>query len=223
MAKTSTLAQMRDRVRFLGDFVNSRKFTDAIIDREVNSAVEDTWNVLVSARPDYYTTEQLPSTVAGADSVALAADFFRLRKVEIADGTRWIHLKRIELNETHRYSTSQARPTRYRLQGSTLKLYRTPDRAYSLRVFYIPSKANMVADGDIFDGINGFEEHAVVGAVMKLKLREQMPAGEWFSELSRLEKSVRGAANNLDVGQPFYLAGMQRLDGHELWDEEPLP
>jgi hypothetical protein len=220
VAKTSTLAEMRDRVRFLGDFPNSRKFTPAIIDREVNNAVEDTWNVLITARPDYYTLEQLVTSVAGTDSVALAGDFFRLRKVEMRDGARWRPLLRVELNHAHRFSDTQGRPTHYRLQGTTVKLYRTPDGAYDLRVFYMPCKSTLVADGDTFDGINGFEEHAVVGAVVKLKMREGMPAEEWVGERRRLEQDVRSHADNMDSGQPFYLSGSQRGELADDWGGE---
>lgn len=218
MAKTLTLAELRDRVRFLGDFQNSRKFTPAIVDREVNSAIEDTWNVLTKARPDYYTREFSATTTAGAAALPLPADFLRLRKVERRDGDRIAKLRRAELDGSHRFGLGRGRPTHYRLQGTQLVLLRVPDGAYSITGYYIPCKSVLVADGDTFDGINGLEEHAVVGAVLKLKMREGMPAGEWLAERSRLEKEVRDAASNLDAGAPYFLNGRER--GDELWGLE---
>lgn len=221
MAKTSTLAQMRDRVRFLGDFANSRKFTPAIIDREVNSAVEDSWNVLVSARPDYYTRRSTVPTVAGTDTVALPADFYRLRKVELADGDRWRPLRKVELEASHRFGAAASTPTHYRLEGTTIVLYRTPDAVRSVRIFYLPCKSTMVVDGDTFDGINGFEEHAVIGAVVRLKMHESMPASEWITERRALEVTVRTMSSQLDVGAPFYMSGAQR--GGDWDDADELP
>jgi hypothetical protein len=216
MAKTSTLAEMRDRATFLGDFANSRKFTPAIVDREINAAVEDTWNVLVSARPDYYTLEYVVPTVAGVDSVALPTDFFRLRKAELSNGTRWRRLSRVELDATHQFGSTPATPTHYRLQANALKLYRTPDSVRQVRIYYLPCKSTMVADADTFDGINGFEDHAIIGAVVRLKMREGMPSAEWVAERNQLEVTIRTMASNEDVGQPYYMSGRQRGDD---WDD----
>lgn len=213
MAKISTLEKMRARVLFLGDFPNSRKFLPAIVDEEINNAIEDTWDVLIDSRPEYYVLEQTPApvTVAGNDTVALAPTLLHLRKAEIFDGSRWRKLKVINLAESHRVRIGSGRPIRYRIQGSSLKLYPLPDSAYQMRIYYTPSFVDLVADTDTFDGINGFEEHAIVGAIYKLKMREQMPSNEWLQELQRLETKMRAAAK-LDTGEPYYLAGGARLD-----------
>jgi hypothetical protein len=217
--KTATLITMRDRVRFLGDFPNSRRITDAVITAELNNAIEDTWNILTRARPDYYTKEQAPSTVAGVATVALAPDFYKLRKVEINVGAdRPLKMSAINLNETHRISSSGL-PRWYRLQGSNLTLYPTPAAVYAMRVFYLPIFADLVNDADTFDGINGFEEHAIIGAVYKIKIREQMPAEEWFRELQRLEKDARSNSSDLDEGQPFYLSGGERTPLTSEWGD----
>jgi hypothetical protein len=212
--KVSTLAELRARVAFEGDFPNSSKFTPAILTAKVNEGIEETWGVLTDARPDYYTQEQTPApvTVAGVDQVVLPLDLLHLRKVELMDGDRAYKLMTVNLAEAHRVRRGSARPVRYRIQGTNLKLYPTPEAAYTLRIYYIPAFTNLVETDDFFDGINGFEDHAVALAIYRLKLREQMPVGEWLGEVQRLERKMRGDAK-LDVGEPYYLSGGGRRVG----------
>lgn len=218
--KVTTLGDMRDRVKFLGDFPNSRKFTVAILNREINNSIEDTYNLLLAARPDYYLLEQTPapSTTPNSDTVALAPNFYRLRKVEINFGEpRYRRLDLLNLNETHKVTVTALRPRWYRFQGSTLRLYPTPTQAWQMRIFYHAAFLDLVADADTFDTINGFEEHAIVATVYRLKMREQMPAGEWGAELQRQEQLVRTNAADLDSGQPFYLSGGEHDDDDDWW------
>lgn len=223
MAKVSTLAELRARVAFEGDFPNSSKFTPTILTAKVNEGIEETWSVLTDARPDYYTREQSPApvTVAGVDQVALPLDLLHLRKVELLDGDRAYKLMTINLAESHRVRRGSGRPSRYRPQGTALKLYPPPEAAYTLRIYYIPAFTNLAADGDTFDGINGFEDHAVALAIYRLKLREQMPVGDWLGEVQRIEQKMRGDAK-LDTGEPFYLSGGGRREG-SAGDDWELP
>ena len=83
MAKTITLAQLIERVRFQGDLENSRVASDARITEIVNRGIEGVWDLLLDTRPEQYITTTTLTTTPGSDSVALPADFYRLRLVEI--------------------------------------------------------------------------------------------------------------------------------------------
>lgn len=204
MPKTVTLATMRATVRFRGDFDNSRVMSDARIDEAINDGTAAVWDVLLRARPDYYVTTQTPTTTPGTATVALATDFYRLRKVELLLGSDYHRLMPVDLTATNRFAAT-GEPCRYRLQGSTLVLVPTPAAAYSLRIYYLPYYPTLDDDADTFDGISGYEELITLEACYRLKMREGMPVEELLREIGRQQQGIREAASDWDATEPTYL------------------
>ena len=64
MAKTITLAQLIERVRFQGDLENSRVASDARITEIVNRGIEGVWDLLLDTRPEQYITTTTLTTTA---------------------------------------------------------------------------------------------------------------------------------------------------------------
>lgn len=205
MPKNVTLAELRAAVRFRGDFDNSRAITDANLNLVINDGVAEAWDILLAARPDYYTTSTSTTYAANASSVTLPTTFYQLRKVEYLDGTDYVRLAPVELTAQHRFGGAAGVPSRYRLQGSTLVLVPTPSKAYTLRIWYLPYATTLANDSDTFDGINGYEELAIACAVYRLKLREGLPVEEWLREVNRQTAAIRAAAANHDASEPIPL------------------
>lgn len=217
MAVSVTLDTLRNRVRFLGDFENSRIVTDERLDEIINANVRKVWDLLLRHRPEQYITEQSgnPATAANDATVTLAADFYRLRKVEWLDGSRYRRLRPINVSVAHRWSTAGS-PCGYRIQGNELVIVPTPNAVYSLRIYYLPAFAALVEDDDEFDGINGYEDLVIALSIVDLKLRESMPFGEWMGRAEKLTRELIDAAE-LDAGEPFLLSG-GLYDQDEEWD-----
>src|SRR5262245_18687897 len=209
MSSTVTLAQLRASVRDLGGFDNSRRVTDAKLNESINEAIRDTFRTLAKERPDEYITLQQTATVAGSDTVALAADFLRLVNVEISDSATgdYRQLHRVSPREAYRFTASNPWTLRYRRQGANLKLVPAPTAVYPLRVWYIPHPALLALDADTFDGISGYESLVIASAIYKRQLRENMPdLDRWLREMQRLKAEIATDAED-DDAEPFYLSG----------------
>lgn len=211
MPATQTLAQLRTRIRFDGDFENSRVISDARLLEVINASAREVWDWYAEKRRDLLITEQSgpPAMVPNTATVALASNLYRLEQVEILDGGQYYRVHPVNVHEAWRFNTSWASPRgfRYRVQANNLVFVPTPKAAYTLRVYYIPTLTALSADGDTFDGINGFEDLLIVRSILRLLRREKMPTAEFVAEAERVERRVMAAAEQLDVGQPFFLSG----------------
>lgn len=210
MAKTITLAQLIERVRFQGDLENSRVASDARITEIVNRGIEGVWDLLLDTRPEQYITTTTLTTTPGSDSVALPADFYRLRLVEIFDGSLYRPLKPHNVSEAWRYQLGASTPARmtYRVESDTLRILPVPTQAWTLRVRYHKPATDLVSGADTFDGVNGYEDLVIARSIALLRGgREGMDSTWWDQEAARLEADVRRSATPLDAGEPFALSG----------------
>lgn len=223
MSRTRTLAELRADVRFESGMDNSRIWSSARIDRKLNEQISDVWDLLITARPDYYLQEWAPSTVAGTPTVALAASHYKLRRVEVTISGKQYPVYPINLSEVWRFanSTSVSRRWRYRIQGSNLVIVPTPAEVATLKIWYLPYAPTLVADGDTFDGISGYERLIVLLVAKEMHRRERMPIdGEWLKYIDEQYAKIKSAASELDAGEAYYLDGQGGRENEIGWPEE---
>src|SRR5690606_33494122 len=112
-------------------------------------------------------------TADDSDSYNLAADFFALLTVHrVEDGHGYL-LHRHDHRLRPRTDLGVPAAT-YRIVGSTIVFDPRPATGeYELR--YVPRPAVLVADGDEFDGILGWEEYPALYAAVKLLHKENSP------------------------------------------------
>lgn len=221
MARTITLAEIRTSILERGGWSVSADLTTAVLNDVVNEAIAELWDLLVAADKDRYATSTTLPTSVGSDSVPLPADFYELRLLEVSDGAGgWNRLLPHALEVAHRYRNASGRFFRYRLQGSNIRLVPTPQSVETLRLWYIPWAARLVADGDTFDGINGYEELIIQLGKFRCEVRQDLPSQDMtMREVARLSQRIRAAANDRDASEPFYIDPHGPPYGWE--DDEP--
>jgi hypothetical protein len=100
----------------------------------------------------------------------------------------------------------------YRLRASQLEFLPVPTGAVTARLQYVPVFTDLVADGDTFDGINGWEKMVALGVAMEMRTIEKRPssdlAGLYGEQLERIEtlKTER------DAEAPKEIVDVQRLE-----------
>lgn len=163
-------------------------------------------------------------SIDGSSSIQLPADFYKLRKVEIQDGTRWRRLFPHDLAVANVINNpARAKGYRYRLQAAKLELVPTPTTTEVLRMYYIPFAPRLSADSDTWDGINNYEELVIQIAYRRCKEREELDTSQIEREIARLTMRIRTDADSRDAAEPFYLdeygPPRESDDGPGYWEE----
>jgi hypothetical protein len=214
MARTTTLALLRTAFRNRGEYNNSATMTDAMVLDFLNAAIAEVHNMLVMKSGDYFLTDTTIPTVANQDYIAMPADFFKLRALDLeVSSTEKYPLQVWPVEDRLRYRGT-GRPTRYRVRGTGAAsgtsarcvLGPTPNAIYTLRLHYYPAAVALSADADVYDGINGFEEAVLELALYRADKREGRPStAERMAEYTRLMGVFTSAADQRDNSGPQHL------------------
>ena len=212
MASTKTLAQMRAAILRKGDWVGSRKVTSAVVDAELNSALRELWNMMIERWADYYLTRTNIAATAAAETIALPATFYKFRKLELlvsgavdTAAARYYRCKPVDLEASHRYVYGATRRYRYRLAQGVIYLAPFTQQAETFRLHHIPCMVELVADGDTFDGVNGYEVIAEAIAVRNIRDSLDLPTRSSEDEITKLSMMIRTAGADRDASEPMYL------------------
>lgn len=210
MPATVTLTQLRTRVRFMGDFENSRIISDARIDEIINVNLRRIWDLLLDHRVTPYVKLQTgsPATVANTATVALANDFYRLHQVLINVSGLYTPLHEVNLLEAWRYQQGlQPYGLRYTVRDNNLVFFPTPTAVYPLQIQYYPTMTALSSGSDTFNFVSGSDDLLVTRCVYDLKMREQMPAAEWLQRADMRQQELIDSISELNAGEPFLLSG----------------
>lgn len=197
--RTRTLANLRADVRDRADMPNAGFISDATLNEYINESIATLYGMLVGARgQDYYEKSASFTTVAGQSLYDFASmspsvtDFGQLISVEITDGTLKRNLKPFMRKEHGRWSE-----------------YGIP-AGYPVTIYYIPAPARLSADGDVFDGIMGWEEWVVLDATIKALGKEESDVSTWKEERAKIEKQINQLASDRDAGGPERIVDVTR-------------
>jgi hypothetical protein len=207
---TKTLSVLRDRIRFLGSYENSTKFTNALVNGEINAALAELYELLDDVHGGYFDTDTTTPTVTNQAYVDLPATFWRLRGVDILIGGKYRALEQIGIEQRNDFQTSTGQPVAYRtIAGGArgrLALYPTPSGVNTLRIVYTPTYTPLSADGDSFEYYNSYEDYVICGALLRLDQREERPLGERQNELARIRDRIVKGASRRRAAEPQYLS-----------------
>ena len=186
---------------------NSADLTTTVLNEIVNEAIAELYDILKGKRDDRLVTSTTLATVVGVASVALPSDFYELRKLIIVDSqaqSGFTRLRKVDLDSAHKFWQLYGKRYRYRLQGNLLFLHPTPQAIESLTLYYIPYAPLLVADGDTFDGVSGYEELVTALGWRRCLVRQDLGTSEMDAEIQRLAARISSAADGRDV-EPFSL------------------
>lgn len=228
MARAAKLSDMITAVRELADLVGAEsRAPDAMITRRLNDHLAKLYDKLRKARPaGYYATETPAHGAAGAMRTVvdravytLPYDFLELLAVRATDGTTTRMLTRWEEQEVEALLRSTASATiytyRYRLTAAGLEIRPAPtSAAHTLVLRYVPAFVPLAATGgpDSFDGVNGWERFAVLGAAIDLLNAEQATEEAAVLAAERSEEAARIAelAEQRDAARPPRMQDVER-------------
>lgn len=207
---SKSLADIRTIVRNRGDYRNARNFPDATVDTEIQAAFAELWELIADVNEGYWDTSSSVSTVASQAYVALPSDTWRVRAIDLLDGSEYVQLVNVGPSHPITRVTTTAKPRAYRLTARGADLYETPNAVYSIRVVYTPQAPTLSSARDWY---NGWEEYVVYGALVRLSLSEERGAGDWANQLEiQRQRIMRGAGNRRASPELIPLPGEWTLD-----------
>ena len=177
MAQTVTLTELRSRAREAADQENSTFVSDTALDRYINTGLGELYDLLVAAYgAEYYGTTQSLSIVAGTYQYSLHVTFYKwlgLWRLTGSGGREEKELFRLP-HEAAAEAVSGGDPAypRYRLTTATVELYPTPTSTWYASARFIPALTKLTSGSESFDGINGWEEYAVLYAAKCMARKE---------------------------------------------------
>jgi glycogen debranching enzyme len=227
VASSVTLAQLRLNARLYAD-QRPGSSTSFIWETEltglVNAKARELYDMLVEARgSDYYATEGTIAIVAGTTRYSLPADFYQLSSVtlEWTDNDQELVFPVGSTRERNNFQNQAgsdrvwSRQSRkgYKLRASQIEFLPEPSSDVTCRLQYVPTYTAMSADGDTFDGINGWEKMLALGVAMEMRVIEKRSAtdlaGLYAEQIARIEtmKSER------DAEAPKEVVDVRRMRG----------
>jgi hypothetical protein len=199
----ATLSELRTRVRERADMElgsgqsdTDHFITNAELNRYINASVKRLYNKLVKADGDYYTTTNSPAVTGGSFTLALPNDFFKIKSLERQVSTdKYVDVPKFNFKERNKSWQS------YRVVGSSIRMSQPLQSGDVYRIWYVPKHTDLSADGDTFDGINGFEELVVVDSAIKCKQKEESDVSVLMAERAELEREIDEMADDRDLGE----------------------
>jgi hypothetical protein len=206
------LSTIRDRVRFLGDYSNKHKFPDVRLNVELQKSFRNMWTIVDDKHEGWWDTEGTVTTVARQQYVALPSDFWRLRGIDLLDGSEYVPLRRVNISDRNSFGSTPDQPTAYRRSSRGVELYATPDAAYTLRVIYSP-KAPDLAENLDREWFNGWEEFVIQDTLVELDRREGRPTlNDRLTALQLARAVLEADSGHNDQSEPEYLPLREGVD-----------
>lgn len=229
MAQLVTLLDLKDRAREAADMENSTFISDSELTKYINQSLQKLYDLLISAYgQERYYNEEIISLTTNTDKYDLPDDFYSLIGVDLILSpnpdykSNAITLEPYMFQERNRYVNSyltadQVDGTirmRYRLKGDVIHLIPQPSGFNSLRLHYIPVMEKLASDSDEFDGVNGWEEYAILDTAIKMMRKEEGDTSDLRADRADIENKLISMASDRDAGMPQRITDVAR----QSWD-----
>lgn len=212
------LATARLRARQHANQETNDESSSFVSKDELNSFLNEDfaslYDKLVKAYPQEYniTKADLASVQPVIDQLEynLPDDFYRLVSYTLQDGEDFFQPEIWQFHELGELLRAEylnqgytIRNLKYRLQNNTLVLRPPPKKStWFAHMFYIPTFTPLVADDDEFDGVNGWEEWAIIKSAIKMKAKAKFDIGALTGLWQSVDERLNGLIKTRDQSQP---------------------
>jgi hypothetical protein len=115
--------------------------------------------------------------VSGLGAAAALSDFYQVSRLMVANQDALRPISRV--NPSEQYSM------------------RAPKEAATLRLYYFPTSPVFTTGAESFDGINGWEEHAIMNAAIYIKAKKEDDTGQFRARKREIEARMAVMSNRL--------------------------
>jgi len=209
MSRGRALSDLRDDAYKRADCEGATdRHPPADVTRYLNQGGAELYDIIVEARGRSFFRKSPPlslTTLADTSFYAFtgATDFYRLISVRRAGpgGESLVAMQPQDDAWLREPGNTMPWPTHYELRPGGIELLPLHRAGVTVVVEYVPVYTDLVADGDKFDGVNGWEEYQVCFAAkcMATKDEEWPLVGELKAEMARLRDRIAKLAPTRDA------------------------
>lgn len=206
MSRTRTLLELRGDVRKKADVEGAlARHPDTDLTRYINQGAAAFRDLLVESR-GRLSLRAAPveiTTVDGTSLYAVPGELLQLLSVRHKSTGEQLRDFTTE-DETGLRSSGGSRGPRYQLQGANLELLPTPSAGTVYVVDFVSAHMDLVADGDTFEGYNGWEDYVVSWAARTIATRDDEPGlyALCSQEMAEVATRIRKHAPHRDAARP---------------------
>jgi hypothetical protein len=199
MARLVTLQTLTNRVAQRSNLQvasNAAIWSSAEMTDNINEGIAELYTLIIMQQNqpyylqsvEFFTTGHRQDYIIGPGTDINAPDFYQMKGLDIIYGPGFERAAQPFMwhdRDLYKYINgwSYGFPVAYRLMGKSnlvaaagldsLRLQPQPSGAFKCRFWYFPIAPYLVNPNDTFDGINGFEEHVVLSASIKLLEKQE--------------------------------------------------
>lgn len=207
MARTVTLSSLRTQAQQRSDMENSGVLSTAEWNTNINGSATELYDILTRVFEDYYTKQAQYAVNTGQFLFNLPADFYKLSTVDEVIGGSIV----TDATTGAMYVSGEAVAVKpFNIQNRNS--YVVPRGLSTILIGYIPSMPALVADGDTFDGINGWEEYIVIDAAIKAGIKEEQDVTDLGAQKMAILDRIKRSAPNRDAGSPLMMTDVYKAE-----------
>lgn len=237
------LSQIRLQAMQRADRVNSNFLTLPEWNSNINKAMFELYDLLVTVYEDYYLAPPIQFVADGntflyplpngsntflnalntAQTVTPPA-YYKLMGVDLAlnNATNaYVTINKFNFIDRNRFVYPNTASTiygvfnlQYRVMGSNIEFIPTPSAGQAIRLWYIPRLTELLQDTDITTtGISGWIEYVIVRAAKYALDKEESDSSMLTQELMFLKTRIEESAANRDAGQADKISDTRANNG----------
>jgi hypothetical protein len=205
MPTAVTRLEMRTRVRSLANMETASALS-FVTDSEINGWLDDgirhLYDKLVHSRgADYYRVQSASvALVPGTAIYALPATYYQVLAVVLFDGQHYYKPRKFQSEELADLLNMQSTggglaDIKYCLTPTAVEFRPVPSGAgWSFFVLHVPAFTTLAADGSTFDGVNGWEDWAILWAAIRCLAKEESDTGPLQQQLQMTDQRILSLA-----------------------------
>lgn len=218
MARTFTVNQLVQKFRVRSGYATSNRFTPDVVMELLECGLSELHDLLISKwGQEYMTVRATAAMTPGTESYSLPANFLKNLAVDVLVGGRWCDVPGFQLTERNNFqsgavSTYGASPYVHRIEGDLLYFQPTPTVADTYRQIYVKAAPLLTSLDQVVEGYSGWEELAVLYAVLTAKDGQDEPTAGVERRIERMLARVDWASDGRDAGAPMLIPDPDLID-----------
>lgn len=234
------LSQIRLQAMQRADRVNSNFLTKSEWNTNINKAMFELYDLLITVYEDYYVAQPVQFSVTGNQYLyplpngsitfqdannpsvdIVARPFYKLLGVDLAlnNATNaYVTINKFNFIDRNRFVYPNTASTiygvfnmQYRVMGANIEFIPTPTSGQHIRLWYVPRLTELLRDTDTTDtGISGWIEYVIVRAAKYALDKEESDSSILTQEIGFLKQRIEETAANRDAGMPDTISDSRR-------------